>query len=502
MDTCVYKNFSKKAYKMLRNDNKYKIFVLNLTMMTTAILMPLGCAFAQSSGAAPINLGLGSAPQSVIAESTAPSARSGTVGALPSTSVRAGPLSGYAHNIYEKSGVSFNALYLGEAITNPGSGDVPNSHAIGSEFRPGFDVDLNKLLGWHGAQFHFAESIFFLLSNIGPAPAYPADAAGYFIANPPFSTKHRSYLTLLSLEQKLDNNRIDIEVGRINADHYLDLLNCTTLLTCGDPIEMLSGGGAPPQYGFWGGRARYDVTPKWWVQAVAVENDLTDTNTDGFTFNTQTATGAKFAVAVARHETYLQDAFPGNYEVDLVFNSNRVTIPGFPKSVHKGTFSFLSREQQVVWRADGGSRHDPAPENITLFGSVSTDPDKSQPYNLFLQAGGWYGGFWRSHPLDRIGLMVSYIDINRYEINFQREQRVAAHGPNVATPTSSYSFEVDGSVALTPNFIFQPFAQYDLNPDSFYNINSPLVPKSGWVLGGTLIVYFGRALGLSIPPSP
>jgi porin len=264
---------------------------------------------------------------------------------------------------------------------------------------------------------------------------------------------------------------------------------------------MLSGGGAPPAYAFWGGRSAYNLTPTYYIPVGGFENDPSNTNTTGLSFSTATAVGAKFDGELGYKSTFRQEAYPGNYELILVYNTDELKQPDSTATQH-GTLSFLSRLQQTIWRRDGGKSADPLPSNITAFGSASMDPDDFEPYNYFLQAGLTYTGFLPGRPLDRIGIMGSWVSVNKHELNFQRELRVAAGGPNVTTPSDSFSFELDASIFVTPNVAFQPFVQYDINNDTFYNPNSKYVPRDGVVIGGTVIVYLGRLLGLAAPPSP
>jgi porin len=416
------------------------------------------------------------------------------------TPTRSGPLADWADRAAD-AGFRFHALYFAPFESNISTGERPGNSAIANEFRPGVDFDLDKLFGWHGAQIHFDESFFFLRDNTGPGQTYPAQASGFFAANPMLSPKENTYLTQLTYEQKLLGDRLDLEVGRLNANHYFDLPNCTIGLTCGDPIEMLSGGGASPAYSFWGGRAAYNLTPTWYVQAGGFENNPFDTATNGWRWTTTTSPGAKFVAEVGYKSTFEQVRYPGNYKFVLVHNTDRLKQADSP-ATRDGTTSFLSRLSQTLWRREGGLTTDPHPANITAFGSVSMDPDDFEPYNYFVQAGLTYTGFIPSRPLDRIGIMGSWLAVNEHQLNAQREARVAARGPDVMTPPNSYSFEVDASIFLTSNIALQLFAQYDTNNDTFYNSRSPNVPSDGVVIGGTVIVYVGRLLGLSAPPAP
>jgi porin len=463
-----------------------------------------GHALAQTTSMPPSN-------PSVVAQASVPGASPQNINPelaigvpnpfLPGTpSVRSGPLAPLANRLADY-GLNFHALYLGAMEYNPSTGERTGQSAFASEIRPGVDIDLDKIFSIPGAQIHIDESIFFLTDNVGHGPSFATQASGYFSANPIMQPKRDNYLTLLTYEQKLLHDRIDIEVGRMNANHYFDLPNCTTGLTCGDPIEMLSGGGAPPAYAFWGGRASYQLTPTYYIQVGAFENDPTDTDTHGFRWTTSSAAGAKYDAELGYKSSFAQVAYPGNYELIGVYNTDHFKLPD-GTATRQGTFSILTRLQQTIWRADHGATAKLDPANIAAFGSISADPDKFQPYNYFVQAGLTYTGFLPSRPLDRIGIMGSWVSVAKHELNFQREARVAAGGPNVMTPSNSFSFEVDASIFLAADAALQPFIEYNINNDTFYNVNSPTVPKDGVVVGATLIVYLGRFLGLAAPPSP
>jgi porin len=420
---------------------------------------------------------------------------------LPGTPTpRSGPLADWA-NRASNDGFNFHALYFAPFESNVSTGERPGNSAIGNEFRPGIDIDLDKLFGLHGAEIHFDESFFFLRDNTGPGNTYAAQASGFFPANPMLSPNQNTYLTQLTYEQTLLNDRLDIEVGRLNANHYFDLPNCTIGLTCGDPVEMLSGGGEPPAYAFWGGRIAYDLTPTWYVQFGAVENDPAETQTNGWQWTTAGAPGAKFDTEIGYKSTFEQEPFPGNYEFVVVRNIDKVKQLD-STATQDGTTSILTRLSQTIWRRDGGLTIDRHPANITAFGSISMDPDEFEPYNYFVQGGLTYTGFMPGRPLDRIGIMASWASINKHALNFERELRVAAGGPNVTTPPNTASFELDASIFITPDIALQAFAQYDINNDTFYNPSSRYVPKDGIVIGGTVVIYVGRLLGLSAAPSP
>jgi porin len=413
---------------------------------------------------------------------------------------RSGPLAGIADDL-AAYGIGLHALYLNAMEDNISTGEKTGRLGNTSELRPGIDFDLGRIAGLSGGQIHVDESFLFFRSGTGHAPNWTSAAGGYFSANPLIESKQSNYLTTLSYEQKLFDDRVDIEVGRINANHYFDLPNCTVGLTCGDPIEMLSGGGAPPLYSFWGGRAVYKFTSRYYTQVGAFENDPDDTATHGGHLSVDTAAGAKIVGELGYRSTFLQEAYPANVELIGVFNTDH--LKSFDDdTAQNGTASVLTRLQKTIWRADGGTGSDPLPENLTAYGSLSADPDKFEPYQYFAQGGLTWTGFLPDRPLDRIGVMASWVYINGHELHAQREARVAVGGPNVSTPNNSYSLELDGSFFLTPAVALQTFAEYNINNDTFFNPRSRTIPQDGVVVGATLVVYLGRLLGLSSAPEP
>ena len=46
---------------------------------------------------------------------------------------------------------------------------------------------------------------------------------------------------------------------------------------------------------------------------------------------------------------------------------------------------------------------------------------------------------------------------------------------------------------------FEPIAQYEIHPDSYYNPLKPVHARDGWYPGGTCVIPLGVLLGIQAP---
>jgi hypothetical protein len=58
---------------------------------------------------------------------------------------------------------------------------------------------------------------------------------------------------------------------------------------------------------------------------------------------------------------------------------------------------------------------------------------------------------------------------------------------------------VSGHIALPLAAAFEPVVDYTVNPNNFWNPASPVKPRDGFYLGGTLFIPLGVILGIQAP---
>ncbi|WP_322047972.1 carbohydrate porin [Paraburkholderia sp. J67] len=411
-------------------------------------------------------------------------------------------------------GIDMHALLLNFFMTNPSTGVNTGRTGNSGILILGSDVDLGKLAGLNGGFFHIEEAFFVFKHNVGSAPNSFAGDVGSYMAGQPFpNNTPPNYLSLLTYEQHLMGDRLQLEAGRMNASRYFELQNCENIATCLDPIAQFTADIAPPPFATWGGRAKYLFNDKQFAQFGVFEDHFSEVNTQGWDWTTRNATGALIMGEYGYRSSFANARFPFSYELIGFYNTSnqsdpaygafgrsKVLFPGNPADTRRGTGGAMFRWQKFVWRDDDGATADLAPRSLALFGTVSGTPDPMQPYRAYAEVGTTLFAPFAHRPFDRISAKVSYVRVGGHELDFQQDARAVSGGPDVRTSPNEFRLEIDGHFAIAKAVALEPMVQYIVNPDTFNNPFSAHVPHSGFVVGVTLIASLGDLLGISMPP--
>lgn len=367
----------------------------------------------------------------------------------------------------------------------------------------GTDFDLNKLLGMPGATIHVEETIFGLGVNQGVTHNFHSSVGSYAAGAPMPNNTGADYLSTLSYEQHALANRLEFEVGRLNPVRAFNQFNCDNLLTCQNPISQFTANMPPPPFSSWGSRLKYTVAPPYFVQLGAYEDHISNAmKTDGFNFSTNAATGALLLLEVGRQTNFAQSHYPSTYTMVAFRDTSRQTDPA-NRSLHEaGTGGYVFQAQQVLWRADDGVARSTPAHYFAGFTTLAFTPDHYAPFSSYADLGVNYYGIFSNRPQDHIGLKATYIQDSTNELIYQENSRVAAGGPKVKTSPNQMRFELSATFDIWHGITFQPSIQYDVNPDTWYNVKVAKVPTDGFVFGTVINIPLGNLLGLSRPNSP
>lgn len=407
-----------------------------------------------------------------------------------------GPLQSLG-NALVNAGITPHAIFLNFTTTNPSSGLVSDNSGNLGLIVVGFDFDLQKIIGIPGGVIHFGESVFLFNNNAGFQPNNFRAEAGSFLGGfelPMYSTPN--YLEVLSYEQTLLNDRLHIELGRINATRAFDIPNCQVVIACNNPVSLYTAQEPPPTYSNWGGRAAYTVDNNLGLQLGVYEDNLALTSTNGYSFNTKTATGTLFIAQLAQQTSFRNAVYPGNYSITPFYRTTVQISPADPRKRIDGTEGVVAKGQQVVWRRKEPGNTGVPPENLTIYGTAEGTPDRTQPFSAFFSMGLNWWGFLPHRHSDHVGVEATYARIGPDQDSFQTDRRrlLSRLDPN------EFRFQLDGHFQLYQGAAIEPAIQYIVNPDSVLNRSGLTVPRDGFFFGATLIVPFGQILGLA-PPS-
>ena len=429
-----------------------------------------------------------------------------TVQANPSTAVSL-PAGTYDAG----GGFTFQLNYLSESAGNV-TGGLSKGADYADQILYAVDIDLRRTIGLAGGTIH-------LLGTTRDGRSLAVDHIGNSLASQEiYDGAETSRITLATYEQKLFDNRLDVEVGRLPGQGaflvsplYCDFQN---VATCGSPEIVFNDSHFtyfPPST--WGGHVKYFVTPKVFLHAGAFEvQPSTQTQFDsGLNFGLDGATGVVIPVELGYTTTAANDPLPRNYAigaivdrssyndpVDGTFVNTRGTVApqntvgpvtDFGRSIVYGRFD------QAVFKRAGAF-----PQELQVFGAVLGGTGGRQIQTYQIEAGLVLTGPFKSRPYDTLDFDVSnqhYSKLGFANIVAAR----AAEGIVGNLPSRDETLiELNYGVQLTPAIHLTPNLQYIFNPD---NLREPTLTrpiKDAFVIGGKITVDVFTLLGLAKGP--
>ncbi len=403
-------------------------------------------------------------------------------------------------------GIDFHGVVLDKFLANPSAGSQPgNTNNLGL-VRPAVDIDLSKLIGLPGGNVHAADTIYFYRSNIpGMVINTGGELTGY--QTTPFSAK--TVITLLTYEQKSFGGKLSTEIGRANVSRYYFIPNSLDPFSYPSPVLNSDADFNSPPYGVWSGNASYRLTPTWYLQAGAFEDNYRRAVARPYAFGVRDSSGAQVLGELGYRSEFDNARYPANMELGFEWNTRgtdltnqkgktltatRATVAtGYP-----GGGVIFWQGGKVLWR-DGGPRVGP-PKNIQVFSSLDVAVDKPQPIDLDALVGVNFTGFIPGRPLDAFGVQARYQRLSQIEASFEQTVRRRIGGLNLTEPRDNFAFEAVGRIVLTRWAFLSPFVQYYVNPDNYIIPFQRNRASDGFMAGIFGTIAIGPALGTSRKP--
>ena len=402
-------------------------------------------------------------------------------------------------------GIEVHGIAFDQFLANPNAGVVTGNTTNIGEFSPAIDLDLGKLIGINGGHVHIRSTTYFLKSDKPQAIEQFGGQLDGYQATPSLA---RTNLSILTYEQDLLNNRLSIEVGRTNVHRYFFLPNSVDPFTYYSPTIETNGDFNPPPFPVWGGRATFQFTRAWFVQAGAFEDSFERTATDANNFGVGAATGASIIGELGYRSEFSTAVYPANLEVGFEWNTRGAegNIKAIPFAYNRfdaaapyegGGNLFLSAEK-VVWR---GSRvPNGPPPNIAVFTNIAVAVDKPQPFDLDALLGVNFTGFIPGRPFDAVGLTARYARLSAVEAAFETRLGDILAGPGPSQSRDGFQFEAAANIQVTPAISLNPTVQYYVSPDAYDRAFLRGRPQNGFIAGVFATVSIGRLLGTSQKP--
>lgn len=403
-----------------------------------------------------------------------------------------------AHGIY------LRAMGVDEAAANLMGGQkqgAANSFAVAF----GSDIALQQLIGLPGGSLHVTFN-----KSVGESLA-----TGYVGNDVSFQSKYKNYhnarLAELEYEQKLFNNKVVVDGGRVSALSFFNVskiyCNFQNNAFCFNPsvTPIADKGLSFYPYDTWGGRVKVSLSPWVYVQAGAFQSDTALIPSDGFEWSSNKANGIEAAGEIgfqspSAHAPYAFHLRIGGYNngapvLDPYLNARsqpRTTHKGVPL-IHEGGQSglYMMGDITVAQLNASGTR------NVKLFGGTLWANKNYLTFTNQTLAGVLVTGPFASRPTDTLGLAATYLRLGSQEVAYLQAARVAAHGMG-GVPNNEEIFELNYGFNVTRGIRVNPNIQYVVNPD---NILEPsLKHQSGNVLafGMRLTINPGALLGMPV----
>lgn len=371
------------------------------------------------------------------------------------------------------NGLAFIANYTGQSAFNP-VGGIRQGSGYAGQIYFGIDGDLQRLAGIDGGSFHVAVT-----------QRHGRSLSNDYIGNNTsvqeiYGGGQTARLTLLSYQQKLFDNRLDIEFGRLSTNpNFLSspiYCNFQNNSTCGGPtsaFKMTNLGFWP--ISTWGAHAKAWVTDKVFIHGGIYEvNPNTQRLTDnGIDWSTRGATGFTLPYEIGYTTTFANDILPRNYGIGGVVDRSDYSDPfldaqnrpavlsGFDRRVQFGRSLVYARFDQMVWRPDPT-----APQGLTLFGVAIKGTEGRQINDYYLEGGAVLLGTFPGRPYDTVGFVVSNQKFSSLGLASVRTARASLGLNPRDIATQQLMLELNYGVQITPAIRLTPNLQYIVNPDN------------------------------------
>ena len=405
------------------------------------------------------------------------------------------------------NGFQIQLNYTGEAAGNP-SGGVKQGGAYADQFLVSVDADLQRLLGDTGGSVHF-------IGTQRDGKSLANQSIGNSLAPQEiYDGAETARITKLTYEQKLFDDRIDFEVGRMPAQgaFMTSPLYCNfqDVGVCGSPEIVFNDSNLtyfPPST--WGGHVKLFLNDRIFlhVGAFEVQPSTRQGNDHGLNFGLDGATGVVIPMELGYTTTSANDPYPRDYGVGAIVDRSpysdptldvaggRALLSGLPSQTDYGRSIVYARFDQTIYKPDPASQR-----ALQLFGFAGGGTGGRQNQYYQLELGAVFTGPFASRPFDTLGLVVTDQRYSSLALSNVRAARASLGLGSGGIADSETLVELNYGIQVLPFMRFTPLVQYIFNPDNF---NEPFRAKAipdTFVIGGKLQVDFLTLVGLAKGP--
>jgi porin len=400
----------------------------------------------------------------------------------------------------QQQGIAFTATYTGEVFANV-QGGIKRGATYDGQFLPQLDIDLDKLLGWHGASFRAS-----MVQGHGPALSEGWVGNLLNVSNdvaiPPATRLYN-----LWLQQNLFDDVVSVRAGLMNVDaEFITTLTGGLFMngSFGWPewtAADLPGGGPAYPLSAPGVRVKLQPAPEGvYLQSAVFSGDPTghsgsNSPSTGIPSGTVVSfTGGAFVIAEAGYAVN-QDkdakgppmAFKlgGWYASSSHFQDQRFDTVGISLASplsngaplnHQGNWGVYGVADASIYRTEDGG-------GLSGFARIGAGtPNDRNLLSFYADAGLSYKGLIPGRGDDTAGIAVAYARIGNNARGLDQDVRVFSD-PSFPVRDQETVLEVSYQIQVTPWMILQPDLQRIFHPGGNVQNADGSVRRDALVLG-------------------
>ena len=391
---------------------------------------------------------------------------------------------------WAQQGIDFKFDYTGEVGSNL-HGGYNHDHATrySDQIALGTHFDLQKLLGWHDAEFQLTITDR-NGDNVGNDRVYDPRVGGFSSVQEVWGRGQIWRLTQMWYQQKFMDGKLDMKFGRFGEGEDFNSFACDfqNLAFCGSQVGNWVGGiwyNWPVSQ--WATRIKYHLTPELYAQVGAYEQNPSNVENDnGFKLSGSGTQGAVLPVELVW--TPHINELPGEYRLGYYYSTadaqdvykdshgQAAAISGeaYRSASSKHGFWF-GAQQQISSKASDASR------GLTLFANATLHDKKTNAIDNYVQAGVVYKGLFDARSKDDIGFAVARIHANpAYRHNAEALNTASGisdydNPAYVPVQDTEYNAELYYGVHVTNWLTLRPNLQYVRHPGGVNEVDDALV---------------------------
>ncbi|MBV6286248.1 carbohydrate porin [Pseudomonas aegrilactucae] len=387
-------------------------------------------------------------------------------------------------------GYDFTLGYTGEMGSNlHGGHDHSSTARYSDQFTLGSHLDLEKLLGWHAAEFQLTVTERHG-NNISNDRINDPRVGGFTSAQEVWGRGQTWRLTQLWVKQQYFDGDLDVKVGRFGQGEDFNSFPCDfqNLAFCGSQVGNWAGSiwyNWPVSQ--WALRVKYNLNPELYVQVGAFEQNPSNLERqNGFKLSGSGTQGAVLPLELVWSPAI--DGLKGEYRAGYYYSSAKAQDVYKDHDGHPAALSgqdyrsssskhgfWLGAQQQVTSQASDHSR------GLSVFANATLHDKKTNAIDNYVQAGVVYKGPFDARAKDDIGFALARVHVNpAYRKNAQASNRAAGlqdydNPAFLPVQDTEYSAELYYGIHLAQWLTVRPNLQYIRHPGGVGQVDDALI---------------------------